>query len=306
MSQKTSKIKPLISVIIPVYNIEKYISKCLDSVLNQTLDRDKYEVIIIDDGSTDKSLEICKQKTKGFDNAKIIEHKKNKGLGPARNTGIKEAKGEYLYFIDGDDYIDNNTLENLLELAQEYKADIVTSGFKRVDEKGHILFKKNDYTSLTDDKFENLKMFLASQVTHTAWGKLIKRSLFLDNNIEYPKGIHEDIPVTYLLFWYADKIHVSDEISYYWVKRNSSITSYISKEHIDGWFNAIDKQKEFIELNFPKNSDIEELHKSLLIGLTKAFSILLESLLNFIEDPNEANVMKEYLYQIFLERIFND
>jgi hypothetical protein len=149
-------------------------------------------------------------------------------------------------------------------------------------------------------------MFLASQITHTAWGKLVKRSLFLDNNIEYPKGIHEDIPVTYLLFWYADKIHVSNEISYYWVKRNSSITSYISKEHIDGWFNAIDKQKEFIELNFPKNSDIEELHKSLLIGLTKAFSILLESLLNFIEDPNEANVMKEYLYQIFLERIFND
>jgi glycosyltransferase involved in cell wall biosynthesis len=300
MSQKTNEMKPYISVIIPVYNIEKYIPDCLDTVLNQTLDRDKYEVIIIDDGSTDKSLKICKQKAKGFDNTKIIEHKKNKGLGPARNTGIKEAKGEYLYFIDGDDYIDNNTLENLLELAQEYKADIVTSGFKRVDEEGEILLEENDYLDLTDDKFENLKIMLSDQVTHTAWGKLVKRSLFLDNNIEYPKGIHEDIPVTYLLFWYADKIHVSNEISYYWVKRKASITSYMSKKHIDGWFGAIDKQRKFVKENF-KGRKLKELNQMISHGLEKAKTKLMENI-NKYEKGSRYRKLQRYLIERYQKK----
>jgi hypothetical protein len=120
--------------------------------------------------------------------------------------------------------------------------------------------------------------------------------LFLDNNIEYPKGIHEDIPVTYLLFWYADKIHVSDEISYYWVKRNSSITSYISKEHIDGWFGAIDKQREFVKENF-NNEQLKELNRKVHEGFLNAADILLSNIYKYEnKDINQRIFLYKYLF----------
>jgi len=300
MSKKIDKRKIQVSIIVPVYNIEKYVSKCLESVINQTLDKEEYEIIIVDDSSTDEGLNLCKKKIKDFDNVKIVEHKKNMGLGSARNTGIKEANGEYLYFIDGDDYIDKSTLENLLKLAEKHKADIVTAGFKRVNENGDILFEENDYSNLVDDKYENLKIMLADQVTHTAWGKLVKKSIFIDNDIWYPKGIHEDIPVTYLLFWYADKIYVSDEISYYWVKRESSITSYMSKGHIDGWFGAIEGQKKFVIKNF-KNKELLELNKMISQGLEKAKEKLMKNIEKY-EKGSKGEELKKYLLEKYKEQ----
>lgn len=299
MSKSVKKYNPKISVIVPVYNVERYIPKGIDSLLNQTLDPKFFEVIIIDDCSTDNSLEVCKRTLKGVSNFRVIENQKNIDLGPTRNKGIELAKGEFLYFIDGDDYIDTDALENLLNLAQEHDSDLVTAGYKRVDERENILFEKNDYLNLTDDKFKNLEMMLSDQVTHTAWGKLVKKSLFTDNDIRYPKGIHEDVPVTYLLFWYAERIHVSEKSSYYWLKRPASITSHMSKEHIDGWFNAIDKQRIFVKRNFDSNES-EELSKAIEQGFLNAAEVLLENIYKY-EGDNIKN--RRTLYNHLFNKI---
>jgi hypothetical protein len=119
---------------------------------------------------------------------------------------------------------------------------------------------------------------LSDQVTHTAWGKLVKRSLFLDNNIEYPKGIHEDIPVRYLLFWYADKIYVS------------------SKEHIDEWFGAIDQQREFVKEHF-NNEQLKELNRKVHEGFLSAADILLSNIYKYEKkDVDQRFLLYKYLF----------
>ena len=114
-----------ISVIVPVYNVEDYLKECLDSIINQTLK--EIEILCIDDCGTDNSIDILREYSKKDNRIKIISHKENKGLGPARNTGINEAKGEYISFIDSDDFISKDYYENLYNTAKKYDSDIVNT-----------------------------------------------------------------------------------------------------------------------------------------------------------------------------------
>lgn len=126
----------LISVVIPVYNVEKYLSQAVDSVLNQTYRN--LEIILVDDGSLDRSPEICDKYEKNYDNIKVI-HKQNAGLGMARNSGIEIATGNYIYFHDSDDYIDRDEIEKLYIAIKKYMVDICITGYTSVDDDGNIL-----------------------------------------------------------------------------------------------------------------------------------------------------------------------
>lgn len=204
----------MISIIVPVYNVEKYIKRCLESILAQ--DYFDYEVIIVNDGSDDDSENICKE----FINEKYNFYyykKTNGGLGDARNFGLEHAKGEYICFIDSDDYIRNDYLSKLYNKAKEEDSDIVVCDYYLAYEDKEII--ESGKANINEDI---KKDYLIS--APNAWNKLYKRELFIKNNIRYPKDLYyEDLATTPLLLLNANKISYVNEALYYYVQRSGSI-----------------------------------------------------------------------------------
>lgn len=287
----------LISVIVPIYNIEDYLSKCLSSISEQSLNNNLYEVILVDDKSTDNSPQIIDDFCKNNNNFKVITNRKRMGIGPSRNVGINKSKGEFLFFIDGDDYIASQTLETMLSIAQSKEADLVTSGFNRVDKNGEIKFSQNDYSSMNNDKEDILCGFFSNQISSTAWGKLYKKSLFTNNRINYPAGIHEDIGVTFKLFWFANKVYKIEQNFYYWVERETSTTASMTNDHIKGWLKGINLQIKFTQ-QLPDKKTRETLRSSIDQGFLVAISLLLDRIINIKGiEPEARKSLYSYLYK---------
>ena len=220
LENKTSDFfAPLVSVIVPAYNIEHFLPNCLDSILSGTYDN--YEIIVVDDGSSDETGKICNQYEKRFSKIRII-HQENAGLSVARNTGIKAAKGKYLAFIDGDDLVSPNFLLDLANIAELIPADIV--------ECGYLEFSNNPPKSsggqdlLVKTRREATADLLVGQenLDIVTWNKLYDRELFKE--IKFPANeLHEDNLTTYKLFAAAVRIAVIDKELYYYRKRGGSI-----------------------------------------------------------------------------------
>jgi len=209
----------LISIIVPVYNVENYLRKCLDSILVQTYSL--FEVIVIDDGSTDKCSQICDEYARKDRRIKVV-HKENGGLSDARNAGIKIAQGEYLLFVDSDDYIQDNMLEILMKSIEETNADIV------ITTKYFTVSAKNDkfVSEITGKKVCNSGQALEEIFCHNsrweAWGTLFKKSLF--DNMEFPKGkLYEDIALIPLIILKAEEVCLLEGAYYYYYIREGSI-----------------------------------------------------------------------------------
>ena len=210
-----------ISVIIPVYKVEKYLKKCVESVINQTYTN--LEIILVDDGSPDKCPSICDYFEEKDKRIKVI-HKVNGGLSDARNYGIKEATGHWITFIDSDDYVAADYIEYLYELVMTNNADISIVLPQIFYEGKDVSYaKKNKEKILQFDKNSALKIMLYQKEFDTsAWGKLYKRSLF--KNIEFPKGkIYEDISTVYKAILKSNKITFSNQKKYFYLKRKDSI-----------------------------------------------------------------------------------
>jgi glycosyltransferase involved in cell wall biosynthesis len=222
----------LISVIVPVYNVEKYLSKCIDSILNQTIKN--LEIILVDDGSLDNSGKICDDFSK-TDNRIIVIHKENGGLSSARNAGLEIAKGNYIGFVDSDDWLDENMYELLLDLLKATNSDISCCKFFRTaDEKEKAPCVDNEIIK-SFNNIDGLGNFYTDLYTQTvvAWNKLYKRELF--DNVTYPVGkIHEDEGTTYKLFYKANKItYTNRPLYYYRVTPNSITTRKFNKKRLD-------------------------------------------------------------------------
>ena len=210
----------LISVVVPVYNVEKYIDKCINSIINQTYKN--LEIILVDDGSPDNCGNICDEYAKK-DNRIIVIHKENGGLSDARNTGIEVSKGKYITFIDSDDYISDNYVSFLYNLIIEYKADISIG-------KHYVLYENGEINTATGKKYElepkqALEMMLyGDDLDVSAWAKLYKKELF--ETVRYPKGrLFEDAATTYKLIDLSKKIIFHSEPIYYYIMRSDSISN---------------------------------------------------------------------------------
>ncbi len=213
---------PLISVIVPCYKVEKYLPKCVDSILTQTYNN--LEILLVDDGSPDQCGHICDEYAKIDGRIKII-HKLNGGLSDARNVAIDVATGEYIAFVDSDDYVANNYIETLYKLTQKYEAKISIVNPLCVDEDGNInhIFDGDGIEYIWHSKEAVEHMFYQELFDTSAWGKLYHRSLF-DNGIRYPKSLcWEDLPTTYRLFLETDKIAFKNIELYFYLLRNDSI-----------------------------------------------------------------------------------
>lgn len=217
----------MISIIVPAYNIEKYIEKCVYSIVNQS--HKNIEIVIVDDGSTDETGNICDKLAKIDDRIKVI-HQKNQGLSAARNNGIKAANGEYISLIDGDDVVEKGFLKNMSSTMCK-GVDVVISGYKTVNENGDILSVIKNEKVVTSGKETTIRLLTQQEDFFViAWNKLYRKSLFDENNIWYPAGrIHEDNLTTYKLLSKANRVAVIDSANYLYTKRAGSITNKSKK-----------------------------------------------------------------------------
>ncbi len=211
------KNSPLVSIIVPVYNIENYVRRCLDSLLRQ-----KYkniEIVVVDDGSTDASGEICDNYAK--DDARIkVWHKKNGGLSSARNYGIRKARGDYVCLVDGDDYVKEDFVWLMAERMKEKNADIVVCGYNKNVPMVKMISGREATVKLLIEQ-ENMEVI--------AWNKMYRRYLF--DKIEYPEGEnYEDSLTTYKLLAEARGVVYVPESLYVYVERGGSITNTDQKE----------------------------------------------------------------------------
>lgn len=238
-----------ITVIIPVYNVEKYISKCLETILKQTYKN--IEIILIDDGTKDNSGVICDDYAKKDSRIKVI-HQENQGLSGARNTGLKKATGDYIFFLDSDDFVDEKMLEEMLLALKKNNADIVECGtiYCKEDET-YIKENTKNEAKVYKNEYQIKELISSGDITTTSWGKLYKRNLFKD--FEFPLGkYHEDLFTTYKLLHISKKIVILDKGFYYYRQVNGSImNSKFNIKHLDV-IEAIEERSNFIEKYYPK------------------------------------------------------
>lgn len=218
--------QPKISIIVPVYNVEKYLIRCLDSIVNQTYKN--LEIILVDDGSTDRCSEICDIYA-GKDKRINVIHKENGGLSDARNRGIEIATGEYLAFVDSDDYIAANMYEVLLERMLNDGSDMAVCNFLYVDEQEKLLEESNCDIPIINECIETRaaihKLTEAKSWYYVvAWNKLYRKEIF--RRLRYPKGkYHEDEFVIHHIIQNCRLISCVKDPMYYYVQRDKSIMS---------------------------------------------------------------------------------
>ena len=213
-------LQPTVSILVPIYKVEKYIQRCAESIFSQTYSN--LEIIFIDDCTPDNSITVLQNSLKNFPErekqTRIIKHENNKGLSAARNTAIRNASGEYILHIDSDDYVKSNAIDLFVSKALETNADIVFGN--------HITDYGNEQTPHFERQYTNkqtlLKDILLKKHTCNIWNTLLKRSLYITNNITTPENINngEDyITISRLLFW-AQKISFLDEQTYFYNQTN--------------------------------------------------------------------------------------
>lgn len=257
-----TSLKPLISVIIPVYNVEKYIERCLKSILKQ--DYDNFEIIAVDDGSKDNSGKICDLMAKEDNRIKVL-HIANGGAGNARNIGIEHATGDYIMFMDSDDYLLDGCFTRMMSLALENDLDMVQCSYIMGSKNDFDVIpqKKNEVILSTDQAFETRKINIC------VWGKLCKKEIL--NNCRYPaKSLFDDEFFTYKLIYAAKKIGYIDEAFYYYYQSDNSIMrSKKSTLQLD-YITAYDERIAFFEEQNEKEL-VGISHKELAIRLMLSF-----------------------------------
>ncbi len=233
----------VVSVIVPVYNVEAYVSKCLQSIVQQTYDN--LEIIIIDDGSNDGSDQICEQFAKKDDRIQVI-HQENRGLSAARNLGLDRCNGEYILFVDSDDYLDSSMIEKLMLLISKYQVLIATCDFQRVYSDQEIKTHVQDTFEGVYDVQKSVGEILGERIVlyTVVWNKLFHRSCF--ENLRFPEGrIYEDEFITYKLIHQAERVAITNERLYFYLQRSGSIVNTKIMDRKKDFFEAYQERIDF-------------------------------------------------------------
>lgn len=235
----------MISVVVNVYNGEKYIKKCLDSIINQTFK--DLEILIVNDGSTDDTLKICKS----YKDKRIrIINQDNIGISLSRNVGIDKSKGEYLFFVDSDDYIAPDTIEYLYKTLKKYKVEMATCRSIDVYDYNDIEVSNGKDRIDIIDGLEYVKRILFSiDRNGNIWGKLMTRNLI--QKIRFENRIISDVAVIHKMTIDLDKIAYSNQIKYYYLKHRDSILGKKSIFHSNDLFDASLERYNYIKEKYP-------------------------------------------------------
>lgn len=244
---------PAISLVMPVYNVENFLNKALTSVENQTFK--DFEMIIVDDGSSDKSYEIAEEFCSRNPNFKLIKQK-NSGPAAARNTGVTHCKGEYIAFMDSDDYLEKNFLEELYNLAKKTGADITCCNFNMYypNKNLKIYMPFNSLPGVYTKSKALRKLILDISVHYFIWNKLYKKELFLERNIKFDNMYFEDISTSPKLFYFAKTVAFTSKALYNYTMRENSILHSINAKKVNDYIKALGIIKSFLE----ENNDYEK------------------------------------------------
>ena len=264
-----------VSIVIPVYNVATYIERCLQSVVSQSYQA--FECILIDDCGTDESIHLAEQFIKKYQEKisfSIYRHDKNRGLSAARNTGIKAAKGDYIYFMDSDDAITPNCIETLLGLAEQYpeadyvQGDIVTGAIDLME--GCI---DADVPEFVDDK-RQLENIILCKSHRTAWNRLLKRSFLLENNLFFPIGlVMEDHYWTYFIAKCAHAVAFAHKGTYYYYNNAGSIVNARSNQHYIRNYSSYITIIDAITNDLRQRDDVQRCHRQ-YIGEAVVFCMI--------------------------------
>lgn len=284
----------MISIIVPVYNIEKYIEKCIKSILRQSFK--EIEVVLVDDGSTDGSLEICLKYSRLDKRVRVIT-KKNGGLSSARNEGIKKSKGEYIAFIDGDDFVHPQYIEKLYNTISGFDTDISVCGIEIVDENGQVTDKLStgvyykQYFPFSQGKLSPIEVerrYYTEEngfIFVVAWNKLYRRQLF--DNLLYDEGkIYEDEYLFSTLLRRCRNISFITDKLYFYVQRNNGITSKSKQQ---------DKFQYISEIFYRRISIYEnEQNQEFITRACKKFLRQIITYYYFLNKKNKSNAKNMY------------
>lgn len=272
--------KSVISVIVPVYNVESYLNKCLASICNQT--KKELEILLINDGSTDNSPFICEAFAERDSRIMVIHHQTCQGVSAARNTGVRNATGELIGFVDSDDWILPDMFENLENIMKENNSDISVCGYARQFGDAVTHFRENNHILVLPKEEALRELFRGEIYRFSLWNKLYRRHCFED--IIFPEGrIHEDLAVSYQLFLNADRIVNTPKTGYIYRKREHSIlTTKFHKGRIDS-YKAWDEIIITIDRDYPQLMD-EVWMRFIWWSLDNV-----QTILNQLSDKQEAN-----------------
>lgn len=223
--------KPLVSIIVPVYNDERYVKQCLDSLINQLLE--EIEIIVVDDGSTDNSKVICEQFVSLDDRVKLV-CKENGGLSDARNTGLKYANAGYVGFIDSDDYVDDDFYKILYEGIQSKDVQLAVAQIKKTDDVGNVLFCAGyDQERVISNEEAMQSMLSVKGISNSVCNKLFRKDLFSEN--PFPVGkLYEDEYVAYRIVDMCPKVFYTNSAAYYYRTNQTGITHHsFSEKEVD-------------------------------------------------------------------------
>lgn len=226
--------KKLVSVIIPCFNVEEYVERCIDSLVKQSIGLDNIELIFVNDASEDKTLEVLKRyENKYSETILIIDLEQNLRQGGARNIGMQYASADYIGFVDADDWVESDMYEKLYKKALEQDCDIVVCGYKRDTSGNEIMGGTGREDELIIiDSIEKRKALIVEGIAGGIWSKLYKKELLVQHNIQYPEKLfYEDNYFTSILFLYVERVYNLEEYLYHYCIRYGSTVSTANSLH---------------------------------------------------------------------------
>lgn len=239
----------LVSVVVPVYKVEKYLEKCINSLLDQSYPN--YEIILVDDGSPDNCPQICDTYSRQYENIRVV-HKKNGGLSSARNAGVENARGRWIVFVDSDDFVECDYISYMWEIKNKYSSDFVVCGVTDEDEHGNYLGSNgNSSCEVMNPKDAFFSIYFGRNACFQAYSKLIDKDI-LEHN-PFPDGYYEDFATTYLWIDAAKRIVLGDGSgNYHYIQRDGGILKRkLTKDHLH-CFEICDEITAYVGRKYPE------------------------------------------------------
>ena len=271
------QIAPLISIIVPVYNVERYLKKCLESCINQTYSN--IEIILVNDGSTDTSLFICEEFTKKSNNVVLI-NQKNSGVSAARNKGLNKAKGDFIYFLDSDDWLELTMMEELVNLLENELPDVIIFGYAKVNNLGELVSKTKvdfNYSIQMQSGGDKLMSLFDKGIGLTVWDKLIKREIIVKNKLHFNKMRNaEDFIFCIDLYFVCSSIKVIKDVYYnYRIQMEGKRSD--NYELISNHILAFDKLLDLANFVAPNSIEVKKVLSNYFLiwfGIVKPLNII--------------------------------
>lgn len=293
-----------ISIVIPIYNVEKYLRKCLDSVYSLNLDNK--EVVLVNDGSIDTSINILNEFKNKYPNKTKLITQKNQGLSEARNIGIKNSNGKYILFIDSDDFIIPTETEEFINFGLDKKVDILIGNYREYYNENYIVQKS--FYNLDKNLEKEGIFFIENGVKNkcfrfAVWQNIYRKNFLLENNLFFKKGLlHEDSLFTPEAFFYAKKVRCFNKKFYFYRKNNlESITQTVNKKNYEHMLYTIIKLLEFKKSNNIENNYFNRIVLGIYINVLRGGYINKEVYNNIVDLKFNFREKLKLLYVIYLQ-----